>query len=148
MLREFPRVPGTYALILELAMPTDLTIGRLGRIRFDARFYLYAGSAFGPGGLAARLRHHLGDTSRPHWHVDYLRAVAGIRDIWTSEDEQRMECAWYAASARMRGASPIRGFGSSDCGCPSHLVALPRLPKQAVFQQLLRTPLGDCQRES
>ncbi|MBT8467436.1 MAG: DUF123 domain-containing protein, partial [Deltaproteobacteria bacterium] len=43
---------------LELSGPTEVEVGRLGTICFDAPFYVYVGSAFGPGGLAARLRAH------------------------------------------------------------------------------------------
>ena len=56
--------PGTYALLLEIREPTELRVGRLGHIHFDSPFYLYFGSAFGPGGLGARLKHHLQPTGR------------------------------------------------------------------------------------
>lgn len=145
---DLPPDPGTYALILELRAPTEITVGRLGAIHFDAPFYLYVGSAFGPGGLVARLRHHLGSAKRPHWHIDYLRSAARIRDIWTTSDPRHMECAWYAAAARMHGSSSVAGFGSSDCTCPSHLVVLPHLPKRTAFQRFLQPSMRDCRRES
>jgi len=139
-----PPSSGTYALILELPTPTEITVGSLGPISFDAPFYLYVGSAFGPGGVGARLRHHLRDAVRPHWHIDYLRRAAGIRDIWVTQDERRLECEWYLAATRLRGASSIAGFGSSDCTCPSHLVALPNLPPARALRHRLPTgrPLG------
>ena len=70
---DFPDArPGTYALLLGLDEPVELEVGRLGRIHFGSPFYLYFGSAFGPGGLVARLQHHLRPARRPHWHVDYV----------------------------------------------------------------------------
>jgi hypothetical protein len=70
--------PGTYALILALQSSTELQVGCLGRIRFHAPFYLYFGSAFGPGGLQARIEHHLQPARRAHWHIDYLRQAAEV----------------------------------------------------------------------
>lgn len=134
---------GTYALVIELdSPPVDLKVGRLGCLRFHAPFYLYVGSALGPGGLAARLRHHLGCPAQPHWHIDYLRAVARVRGIWMTRDERRMECGWADAATRIRGASPVPGFGASDCRCVSHLVALPRAPSRAGFRRLSKHTLG------
>ena len=134
---------GTYALVIELASaPVDLAVGRLGLLRFEAPFYLYVGSALGPGGLAARLRHHLGCLARPHWHIDYLRTAARLRGIWITRDERRMECGWADAATRIRGASRVPGFGASDCRCASHLVALPRAPRRASFRRLLTYGLG------
>ncbi len=129
--------PGTYALHLELPAPTDIEVGRLGPIRFDSPYYLYFGSAFGPGGLRARLRHHLGPVRRAHWHIDYLREKAEVIGIWYSEDEARLECIWANAASEHRGVSPVPGFGSSDCTCQSHLVATQRLPSLRAFRRLL-----------
>ncbi|MDJ0720189.1 MAG: GIY-YIG nuclease family protein [Desulfobacterales bacterium] len=101
--------------------------------------YAYVGRAFGPGGLAARLAHHLGRPAAPHWHIDYLRARAGVREIWHARTRPADEHQWAQALAAIRGAEmPIHGFGSSDCGCPSHLVRLKRLPCKATFRRHLR----------
>ena len=121
------KAPGTYALILERPAPQHLRVGRLGPIEFGSAFYFYSGSAFGPGGLAARLGHHLRESPRPHWHIDFLRRSARIVEIWTTTDPRRLECAWFAAARSLRGARTIEGFGSSDCrqGCGSHLKKIP-----------------------
>ena len=50
------REKGTYALLLYLRHRRAIRVGRLGPIDFDSRWYIYVGSAFEPGGLAARLR--------------------------------------------------------------------------------------------
>ncbi len=53
-----------------------LEIGRLGSFNIIPGFYAYVGSAFGPGGLRARIRHHLESVAQPHWHIDYLLGYA------------------------------------------------------------------------
>jgi Uri superfamily endonuclease len=135
--RSLDATPGTYALLLDLEEAAELEVGRLGRIRFDSPFYLYFGSAFGPGGLRARLGHHLRAARRPHWHIDYLRRVAGVRAAWYSGESTRLECTWVDAASTLRGASLVPGFGSSDCGCRSHLVGTDRLPSLSCFRRRL-----------
>jgi Uri superfamily endonuclease len=137
---------GTYALLLELEEPGELEVGRLGRIRFDSRFYLYFGSAFGPGGLGARLAHHLKAARRPHWHIDHLRRVAGVRGAWYTGESARLECTWVDAASALRGVSLVPGFGSSDCRCCSHLLAAARLPSLASFRRRLGALRPGCAR--
>ena len=54
-----PDIRGAYALVLRLAHETRLDIATLGRPLLPAGLYLYAGSAWGPGGIRARVRRHL-----------------------------------------------------------------------------------------
>lgn len=119
-------------------------MGRLGRTAFDAPFYLYLGSAFGPGGLVARLRHHLRYAQRAHWHIDYLRREARVVEVWVTRDPERLECVWFAAALRLRGARAVAGFGSSDCACASHLVAVQKAPKRAAFRRHLHPLAPSC----
>ncbi len=117
-----PTEKGTYILLMNLANPQALTIGRLGRFEFAAGWYAYVGSAFGSGGLAGRLRHHLKPAPRPHWHIDYLRQVAPLVELCYTTSETRLECAWANALRQMPGAEiPIPRFGASDCRCEAHL---------------------------
>ena len=76
-------LPGTYALILRLDKGQKLRVGALGTVVVEPGYFAYVGSAFGPGGIAARCAHHLRTSSRPHWHIDYLRRVAVIQEIIT-----------------------------------------------------------------
>jgi len=73
--------PGTYALILTSHQTGPVRIGRLGTMQVRPGIYLYVGSAFGPGGLEAHLRHHVQPAARPHWHIDYLRAACDPIEI-------------------------------------------------------------------
>lgn len=129
--------PGTYALILALRCPFELQVGRLGRIRFDSPYYIYCGSAFGPGGLHSRIRHHLQPALRVHWHIDYLRQAGKVVRVWYCRDSARLECTWADAALMLPGASQVPRFGSSDCRCRSHLVAIARAPRLSAFGRRL-----------
>lgn len=123
---------GTYVLALWLDAPRAISIGRLGGFEFPPGWYLYVGSALGPGGLAARLsRHFRRFTSgkRAHWHVDYVREVAAWGGAWACHSQKRLECTWAGVLRRQPDASIVaRGFGASDCRCPAHLVRVESIP--------------------
>ena len=132
---------GTYLLILKSDRRTDLRIGSLGRLVTEPGYYLYIGSAFGPGGIRARLRHHRRVSNRPHWHIDYLRTATELMQAWCIAGVRR-EHAWARAlekSARM--AAPLKGFGSSDCDCCTHLFYTGSKPTRATLQSLLNADL-------
>ena len=112
--------PGVYLLLLRLPTRVGVQVGRLRRIDFAPGLYGYAGSALGPGGLAARLKRHAAGAGRQHWHIDYLLPHARLLGALAREDQQRLECAWAAWAGRQAQAC-IRGFGSSDCACTGHL---------------------------
>ncbi len=126
---------GSYAIALHLPFPTTITVGALGIRNFAAGYYLYVGSAWGPGGLAARVGRHLRGPTTTHWHIDYLRARSRPIAIWLAP-QRHEECAWIAYLATLPEISwPVPGFGASDCPCATHLAyldsqkqQLPRLP--------------------
>lgn len=125
---QLPNESGSYVLLLELKIPRVLTIGRLGEVELPAGVYAYAGSAFGWGGLRARLGRHLRGDGAKHWHIDHVRAVAKVQNCFYTVSDTRLECAWSQALAALPGATiPVLGFGSSDCraGCGAHFFALP-----------------------
>ena len=109
---------GTYILILSFDRGRTIEVGKLGLIQFKRGTYAYVGSAFGPGGLKSRLRHHLGPKTKFHWHLDYLDGVT--KEIWVSEPGARLEHEW-ARSLGETSSGRIPGFGCSDCACDSHL---------------------------
>ena len=113
--------PGTYALVLRSSSTRAIRIGRLGVLALRPGYYVYIGSAFGPGGLRARIAHHARRTPLPHWHIDYLRRHTRIESVGYCCGERR-EHEFAAAIRALPGtAVPMRGFGSSDCGCETHL---------------------------
>ncbi len=125
MAEPLPYEPGAYLLLIELAVPLALEIPRLGAATLAAGRYAYGGSAYGPGGLRARIGRHLRSDKSPRWHVDRLTAagrVIGVRAVPGGR-----ECALVRDLLEMPGTSvPVPGFGSSDCrACPAHLIMLP-----------------------
>jgi Uri superfamily endonuclease len=135
---------GTYALLLALDVPTEIEVGSLGGIQFESPFYMYVGSAFGPGGLGARVKHHAQPIRRAHWHIDYLRQAADVISIWYSAGSERFECTWASAALELHGASAVPLFGSSDCRCSSHLFGLSTLPNVASFRRQLVSLKRGC----
>jgi Uri superfamily endonuclease len=139
--QPLPNVPGSYALFLHLPRACHMRTGKLGEFFFPSGDYIYLGSAFGPGGLRARLGRHLRGDGTPRWHIDYLRKIAQVRGCCCLEagpdienvanrspifGHVELECRWSQALAALPGASILApGFGASDCsaGCPAHLVA-------------------------
>ncbi|MHC4128146.1 MAG: GIY-YIG nuclease family protein [Planctomycetota bacterium] len=137
--RRIAGLPGTYALLLCCRRPARLRIGRLGELRARQGFYLYVGSALGPGGVGARVRHHERRAARPRWHIDYLRARTDLVEVWHAHDTRRREHEWAAFASRLPGASvPLGGFGSSDCGCAAHLFFFAERPTVTAFRGRLR----------
>ena len=139
--------PGTYALILLSSSQEIIQIGRLGPLRIKPGYYIYIGSAFGPGGLKARVSHHRRISKPPSWHVDYLRAVTYLRGVWYTYDSIHREHQWVEVMLRMRNASiPLEGFGSSDCSCKSHLIFNQNLPSGASFSTKIHAGFLDHDR--
>ena len=81
--------PGTYALLLRADTEQAIEAGALGVMSVEPGTYVYVGSAFGPGGLRARVGRHVRDDGALHWHVDYLRAVTTLDTVWYTHDAER-----------------------------------------------------------
>lgn len=138
---DVPSTGGTYVLLLQLNTPTHLEIGRLGVFDFAPGWYAYVGSALGSGGLRARLNHHAKLANRPHWHIDYLRRVAALRQVWYAVSDARHEHAWAAVLRLLPGATiPARRFGASDCDCLAHLFHYEHLPDFDGFCAQITVP--------
>lgn len=134
---------GTYILVLQLDRPAKgLRIGKLGVFDFDPGLYLYVGSAFGAGGLAARLAHHRRtEKPHPHWHIDYLRPAARLREAWTVGGPERFEYRWCRALAAVPALSiPVPGFGARDSRCRSHLFYSPLPLRFQVLTSMILEP--------
>jgi Uri superfamily endonuclease len=97
-------LPGTYAVLLSPRHQEPVPIGRLGILMPGTGAFIYVGSALGPGGIAARCRHHRRIATRPHWHLDYLRPHCEIIGYWIAYGTERREHAWN----RPLAASPER----------------------------------------
>ena len=112
---------GSYILIIRLSSDRRIQVGWLRQHDFSSGYYAYVGSAI--GGLKPRLLRHLKKNKTPRWHIDYLTERASIRSIIMSESVERNECK-IAEGLETQFAS-VAGFGSSGCGCTSHLFFAP-----------------------
>lgn len=120
---DLPVEAGAYGLTFRLDGPMILPIATLRNPVLAAGDYVYAGSAFGPGGIRARVTRHLRADKKPHWHIDHLSALASCIDVRTYPGER--ECALVADMLAEGAEFPVPGFGSSDCrNCAAHLVLL------------------------
>lgn len=120
---DLPSAPGAYALTFAVEKPLRLPIARLNNPVLEPGTYVYAGSAFGPGGIRARVGRHLRAEKKPHWHIDHVSAQAPCLEVNTYPGGR--ECDLVAALLSDGATVPVDGFGSSDCrDCPAHLVRL------------------------
>lgn len=108
---------GTYVLLARMPQDTQLEVGRLGVLKFEEGLYAYVGSAL--GGLKNRVKRHLRNKKKTHWHIDYFLTEAQVVSVIYGESRKRKECA--IAKNLAKSFPGVQGFGSSDCSCKSHL---------------------------
>src|SRR5262249_14317180 len=147
---DLPDEKGTYVLIASVPQMKRVEVGQLGEFDIVPGFYAYVGSAFGAGGLGARIGHHLGSAAAPHWHLDYLLQVAEPVQVWYSTKDQKLEHHWAGLSEQARQFRiPIPRFGSSDYhrSRSSHLFYCKRRPAFGWFQQQLLEEFEDVHAE-
>jgi len=134
---RLPAQGGSYVLVLQSDSEGRINIGRLGSLKLRRGFYLYVGSAFGPGGLRARVGRHAQRHKPLRWHIDYLRARTLLKAVVFSIDRQQHEEAW---SSQIQGwpdtGIPMPGFGASDSRASSHLFFLSERPSGTRFEVL------------
>ena len=111
-----------YTIYLRLDRDETIKIGKLGEYFFQKGTYIYVGSA--KRNIVKRIQRHKEIEKKLHWHFDYLRPFGIITKIITY-DERLGECALAEKIRKIEhGTLPIKGFGSSDCKCYSHLIYL------------------------
>jgi Uri superfamily endonuclease len=137
-------IAGTYALVFTAKRKKRLIIGKLGTLNLQPGYYVYVGSAFGPGGLRARIGHHCNKADRKHWHIDYLSEHLAPIEVWYTHDPTRREHHWSERLSHTRGvAIPLAGFGSSDCHCISHLYFFSSRPSGNYFRRKIHSSIAD-----
>jgi Uri superfamily endonuclease len=129
--------PGTYALILQSSRKDEIQVGRWGQLTIEPGYYLYVGSAFGPGGVQARVMRHCKETKSRHWHIDYLSELVNPVGAWYSYGTRELEHQWALAISRMAGMQSVKGFGCSDCRCESHLFVTSAKPDFGNFSSIV-----------
>lgn len=108
---------GSYVLLIELTNETSIQIGKLGPIHFPASWYIYVGSAM--NGIRSRVKRHVSDQKKHHWHIDYFLDNAQLKEAYMKESKFKEECSIALIFAQKFHSIP--SFGSSDCSCESHL---------------------------
>ena len=112
---------GSYILIIRLNKNIKLTVGSLGKIKFEQGYCTYFGSAFGPGGFNRIKRHKEiseGKKNTKYWHIDYLNSHPDTEIVEVKKfPKQKIECKL----AKNSTGESVLDFGCSDCQCDSHL---------------------------
>jgi Uri superfamily endonuclease len=125
---------GIYCLIFENE-DCKLEIGKKGEFSFPAGFYIYVGSALGPGGIK-RVNRHINlsrnKDKKPRWHVDYLSLNPSFKlaSAVCALTSDRLECT---LASRLGGDS-VSGFGCTDCTCGSHLFYRKKSPSPEITE--------------
>jgi Uri superfamily endonuclease len=133
---ELPGDPGAYVLTIALAKHLCLNLSQFAGSTLAPGTYAYCGSAYGPGGIRARVARHLRRDKPLRWHVDRLTA-AGRIDLVGIRVGGR-ECDLVDEILSFGGTVVLHGFGSSDCNrCPTHLLALPDEANLLRLQEIL-----------
>ena len=104
-----------------------IDIGSLGKIQFPKGYYVYIGSA--QNSLEKRIHRHCSKNKKIRWHIDYLvsKNKVKITNVYFKIAGKAEECKTAQKIADISTAEPIKGFGSSDCRCMSHLFRLSAL---------------------
>ncbi len=111
---------GTYCLIINQKEKSTIKVGALGKIDIDDGFYVYIGSAM--NSLTGRIKRHLSDDKKLHWHIDYLLKDKNskIVDVIFTISSKDIECN-LSQFIKNESTNEVNQFGSSDCNCNSHL---------------------------
>ena len=107
---------GCYCLTIHLKNTKKIKVGKLGMINFKKGYYVYVGSAM--NSLESRLKRHLSEDKKLHWHIDYLLKKAEITGIIYNENK-KVECE--LSQFLKTKTDGVKNFGCSDCECESHL---------------------------
>ena len=135
MWRQLKPDTGTYALTYVCRTTRSIRVGKLGKLKLQPGYYLYVGSAFGPGGIRARIRHHLGESLSPHWHIDYLKPHCDLRELWVTYSNTKRERTWASTLSKSNDVSiPLVGFGASDTSAVSHLFFFEAQPQVSMLK--------------
>ena len=103
-------------MIIHSQIKQKIKIGKIGSINFKKGYYVYIGSAM--DSLESRIRRHLSDEKKLHWHIDYLLEKSEITDVIYNENK-KVECELSQYIAQKTDG--VKDFGCSDCECESHL---------------------------
>ncbi len=114
---------GQYILVMILEKDSRIRIGMKGFHNFRKGCYAYVGSAL--NSIEKRIERHNRRKKKKHWHIDYFLEKARIVETKTFRSMvKENECRLSRKVERSGGKVIMKGFGSSDCSCASHLYFL------------------------
>jgi len=115
---------------MRLDKNSRISIGKRTAQDFPRGFYCYVGS--GMKNLQQRIDRHLAREKRLRWHIDWFLVHANILEVKKIESEERLECALSRELAGLAAEPVMKSFGSSDCGCVTHLHYFTKNPVRVV----------------
>jgi Uri superfamily endonuclease len=107
---RIPVLPGAYLLLIELREVIFVWLPNKPSVTLAPGRYIYAGSAYGPGGLKARVSRHMRRAKARRWHIDQLTETGNV--IGASVFPGGIECDLVDMYSAL--PTPIAGFGSTD----------------------------------
>ncbi|MBU0898811.1 MAG: GIY-YIG nuclease family protein [Nanoarchaeota archaeon] len=111
---------GIYCLVLALRKDVKIPVGiRKKEYEFPKGFYCYVGS--GMKSLESRIHRHQSKNKKKFWNIDYFLDYADIVAVKTIQTNKKIECKVSNIVKSVSEDRHIKGFGSSDCKCPTHL---------------------------
>jgi len=133
---------GSYILLIFLSDERRIQIGSMGLLTFPKGYYLYVGSAMGSNSstsLENRVRRHISEShhKKLFWHIDYFLTsdISIMIKIYFIPSSIRLECV-LAGEILSVCDNYIKGFGSSDCLCSSHLLYFKDFPEiERIFNR-------------
>lgn len=117
---SIPKEKGSYLLLMKLAESTKPGIPHLQDFVFPVGYYLYIGSAHGPGGLNARVGRHIRKEKKVHWHIDHLTKVAPVYCTILITVPVKLESSMTEYLMKT-SLNPVPGFGCGDSYDFTHL---------------------------
>jgi sugar fermentation stimulation protein A len=129
---------GSYILVFYNEKPFKRIIGSLGEREFKKGYYVYVGSAV--QGLEKRIKRHLRQTKKIHWHLDYISPqYMKIEKIYPIRRPDRIE-GELARGMMDKCDEFVPGFGASDSEIASHFFYFQEKPyRTRAFLDLLFT---------
>ena len=121
------RDSGSYMVMIHIPQDVTTKVGSLGNVHFPAGHYLYVGTA--RRALTKRMERHIRKHTAVHWHIDYLKGHADRCTTIPIRSSTPLEHKLAEAVGKIADGC-VPSFGSSDCGCQSHLFRFADNPLQ------------------
>jgi Uri superfamily endonuclease len=96
------------------------------------------------GGYRGRVGRHFSSSKKLRWHIDYLLEEAEPVAALLVPGGEDMECALGRILSALDGSEPVKGFGSSDCPCGTHLYRIEESSLPFLAGKIKAFSLVDC----